>query len=81
MIEIFDIGIKILIGSTSLFFLIMFFLYRSWAGPKHPEQSTNIGIMLGVLYTFMFFLAGFIIVVLASLSWDNLSNLIKLFSL
>jgi hypothetical protein len=77
MFEVFDIGIKILIGSTSLFFLIWFFLCRAWANPKHPEHSNKIGVMLGILYSFIFFLGGFIIVSLVSLSWGNLMNLIK----
>jgi hypothetical protein len=80
MLEVFDIGIKILIGSTSLFFLIWFSLCRAWANPKHPEHSTKIGMILGILYSFMFFLGGFIVVSLVYLSWDNLINLIKLFS-
>ena len=79
MIEVFDIGIKTLLGSTSLFFLIFFFLCRAWASPMHPERSTKIGVILGTFFGFLFFLGAFIIVSLISLSWDNLMNLIKFF--
>ena len=75
MIEIFDIGIKILIAATSIFFLVLFYFARAWSA-SHPENSTRIGVMVGVLYSFMFFLAGLLIVSLISLSWDGLMSLV-----
>lgn len=77
MPEIFDTGIKFLLGATFLFFLVLFYLCRSWSQFAHPEYSNRIGFIMGVFYSFIFFFGGFAIIALIFLSWENLVNLIK----
>ena len=79
MTEVFETGIKLLLASTLLFFLVLFYLCRGWAKPMHPERNTKIGALVAILHSFWFFVGGFIVVSLISLFWPNLINLIKLF--
>lgn len=78
MTEVFETGIKFLLAFTLLFFLVLFYLCRAWAKPMHPERNTKIGALIAILYSFWFFVGSFIIVILISLFWPNLVNLIKL---
>jgi len=64
MVEIFAIGVKILLILTSFFFLLLFFLYSAWSQPKHPERHLIIGFLLSTLFTFWIFLGGFLLLVL-----------------
>jgi len=79
--EIFEIGIKILLALTAIFFLVFFYLCALWSKPAHPERRFRIGAMVSVMYSFVFFLAGFILVSLISLILKYLPSFIKLFSL
>lgn len=67
---IFEIGAKILLFLTFIFFLVFFFLCRMWAAPKHPERCNLIGLFVSSLYTFWFFLGGFLILVLITLAYQ-----------
>jgi hypothetical protein len=78
MLEVFDIGIKILLILTSIFFLVFFYLCSLWSRPAHPEKRFIIGIMLSGIYTFIFFLAGFVILNLFSVIWENRESLLNL---
>jgi len=78
MIEIFDIGIKILLGGTSVFFLVFFILCSGWAKPKHPERHFIIGFLMGMFYTFWFLLGGVLILVLINLFSKYLFPFLKL---
>jgi len=64
MIDIFVIGTKTLLILTSFCFLLLFFLYSAWSQPKHPERHYIIGFLLSTLFTFLFFLGGFLLLVL-----------------
>jgi len=77
MIEIFDIGIKILLGGTSVFFLVFFFLCSSWAKPKHPERHFIIGFLVSLLCTFWFFLAGFLLLVFVNILYKYFFLILK----
>jgi len=78
MIEIFDIGIKILLGGTSIFFLVFFIICAGWGRPKHPERHIMIGLLLSILYSFLVFLGGFLILVLINILYKYLFPMIKL---
>lgn len=80
MMEVFETGIKFLLVATPLCFLVLFCLSRSWAAPMHSEHCNRVGVLVGILYSFLFFLGGFIIVSLFSLAYENLVSLIKLIS-
>lgn len=61
---IFELGVKILLILSFLFFLIFAFFCRSWAKPMHPERCTIIGIFVSFLYTFWFLIGGFLLLIL-----------------
>ena len=59
---IFDIGMKILLVLTSLFFLIFFLICAiSWAVPANPERRYTIGFLVSSFATFLFFLGGLLL--------------------
>lgn len=64
MIEVFDIGMKILLSGTFVFFLVFFFLCVNWAKHTHPERHIKIGFLVSMLYTFLFFLTGLLLLAL-----------------
>jgi len=70
-----NIGIKFLLGSTFLFFLIFWYLCRNWSHHIHPEASLKIGFLMSMMYSFFFFLGGFVVIFLIAFSWNNLVNL------
>ena len=74
---IFDIGIKFLLLSLPVFFLVFFFVCYSWAKPVHPKKSIIIGIAVSILYSFLFFLIGFILIVVISLVLPYLQGFIQ----
>ena len=74
---IFDTGIKLLLLSLPVFFLVFFYLCYSWAKPEHPQKSVIIGIAVSILYSFLFFLIGFILIVVISLIWQYLGPFIQ----
>ena len=67
MIEVFDIGIKILLGGTFVFFWVFFFLCANWAKHMHPERHIKIGFLVSMFYTFLFFLTGLLLIALINL--------------
>ena len=75
---IFDIGMKILLILTSVFFLIIFFLCAGWSKPRHPERHIVIGFLMSILYTFWFFLGGVLLLTLVIIFIKYLFPLIKL---
>lgn len=70
-----NIGIRFLLGGTLLFFLVFWYLCRNWSHALHPERSMKIGFLMSMMYSFLFFLGGFIITVLVAFSFDNLVRL------
>ena len=74
---IFDTGIKLLLLSLPVFFLVFSFLCYFWAKPEHPQKSVIIGIVISILYSFLFFLIGFILIVVISLVWQYLGPFIQ----
>ena len=66
---IFETGIKLLLLALPVFFLVFFFVCYSWSKPVHPKKSVIIGIAVSILYSFLFFLIGFILIVVISLIW------------
>jgi len=77
MIDIFVIGVKILLILTPFFFLVLFFLYSGWAQPKHPERRFIIGFLVSILGTFWFFLGGFLLLGLINTFYKYLFLIIK----
>ncbi len=77
---IFDIGIKILLIATPLFFLIFFPLCVGWSKPQHPERNLIIGFLVSTFYTFLFFLTGTGFLAIISLLFKYYPDLIKSFS-
>ncbi|MDI6591574.1 MAG: hypothetical protein QME61_01370 [Patescibacteria group bacterium] len=55
-----NLGIKILIFSTLIYFLVLFYLASSWAEPMHPERKLKIGFLVSFLHTFLFIFGGVI---------------------
>lgn len=53
-----DLGIKILLFSALVYFLIFFYLASSWGEPMHPERKFTIGFSVSFLHTFLFILGG-----------------------
>lgn len=64
--EIFDLGIKILLIASLIFFVIFFSLSSYWASEFHPERKYIIGFMVTILHFFWVFVAGFFFIVLLS---------------
>jgi len=64
MIEVFDIGMKILLSGTFVFFWVFFFLCAHWAEHMHPERHIKIGFLVSMFYTFLFFLTGLLLLAL-----------------
>jgi len=66
---IFDLGMKILLASTSVFFLIFFGLCFGWSKMKHPKIKINLitATAVSFLYSFLFFLGGSFLLALISL--------------
>jgi hypothetical protein len=64
--EVFDLGIKILLTVSLLFFMIFFFFCTYWAGEWHPERKLIIGFLVSILYTFWVLAGGFFLLVLIS---------------
>ncbi|MDI6602746.1 MAG: hypothetical protein QME57_01320 [Patescibacteria group bacterium] len=54
----FDLGIKILLFSALIYFLVFFYLASDWAEPKHPERKFSIGFLVSFLHTFVFIFGG-----------------------
>ncbi len=64
---ILNIDIKFLLEATFIFFLVFFTLGERWSEPKHPKRHFIVGFLLSILWTFWFFLAGFLILLLVAL--------------
>lgn len=75
--EIFDLGIKILLIVSLPIFIIFFYFSTSWAEEFHPERKYIIGFMVTILHFFWIFVAGFFFVVFLSLLVKFLSLIPK----
>ena len=58
-----DIGVIIVFSLAAVYFVVMFWLCRGWAKPKHPERRFLIGLMVSSLYTFWFIVIGMLILI------------------
>jgi hypothetical protein len=66
MIQLSKIAQSIVAGGVIFFFL--FFLVTSyWAEDFHPEKKYIIGFLLSVLFTFWFFVFGFLFLIVLNL--------------
>ena len=77
MIEVFDIGIKTLLGGTFVFFWVFFFLCAHWAEHMHPERHIKIGFLVSMFYTFLFFLTGLLLIALINLLYKYFFPLLE----
>ena len=77
MVEIFDIGIKTLLGGTFVFFWVFFFLCAHWAEHMHPERHIKIGFLVSMFYTFLFFLTGLLLIALINLLYKYFFPLLE----
>jgi len=79
MLELLNTGIHILLWSTILFFLILFYVASMWA-KGHPERNFTIGFLVSSYFTFRFFVRTFLILLMISIFWEikgNISNFIN----
>jgi len=84
MAEVFNTGMKILVIIASIFFFILLYFCSLWSQAEHPEKKYWIGALVSSIYTFMFFLAGFIFLSLFSFLWqfkEYFLSFLKFFSL
>jgi len=77
MIEVFDIGMKILLSGTFVFFWVFFFLCAHWAEHMHPERHIKIGFLVSMFYTFLFFLTGLLLIALINLLYKYFFPLLE----
>ncbi|MEK7541119.1 MAG: hypothetical protein AAB529_02715 [Patescibacteria group bacterium] len=68
----FFIGINILFGATLIFYIVFFSLVYYW-----HETKTSF-VIVPLLYTFQFFLTGFLIVSIISILLENLPKIIDI---
>ncbi|MBI3631598.1 MAG: hypothetical protein HY219_01900 [Candidatus Staskawiczbacteria bacterium] len=69
----FLIGINILFAATLIFYIVFFSLVYYW----HEKRATFI--VVPIIYTFEFFLAGFLVVSIISILLDNLPQILNTF--
>ncbi len=69
MLEIFNIGINILLWSTIVFFLLLLYVCTMWA-KTHPERNFTIGFLVSSYFTFKFILRAFLIILTISILWE-----------
>ena len=65
MADIFELGIKIILALTSVFFLFFFVIGLGWA-KRTPDQKRQISFSISVLYSFLFFLGGIFLLIIAN---------------
>jgi len=70
----FLIGINILFAATLVFYLVFFGLVYYW----HEKKTTFVVVPL--IYTFEFFLVGFLIVSIVSILLENLPQILNTFT-
>jgi len=64
----FNFGIKILLLSLVIYFLVLFILCTYWAREYHPERKFIVGFLVSFLHTFVFLLGGFLGLILAQIA-------------
>ena len=76
MLEIFNIGINILLWSTIVFFLLLFYMCAMWA-KAHPERNFTIGFLVSSYFTFKFILRAFLIILIISVLWETREDVLS----
>ncbi len=76
MLEILNIGINVLLWSTIVFFLLLFYACTMWA-KGHPERNLTIGFLLSSYFTFKFILRAFLIVLIISILWETREDVLN----
>jgi hypothetical protein len=71
MLKIFDQGIDIVILSTILFFIVLWFLSYGWSRPNHNKGTTYVvSFLVSAMYTFKFLIRSFLIILVFSIIWQ-----------
>ena len=71
MLKIFNQGIDIVIISTILFFLVLWFLSYGWTRPNYDKGKTYlISFLVSSMYTFRFLIRAFLIILAFSIIWQ-----------
>ncbi len=63
---IFNIGIKIVLGLTGIFFAVFFYLCFIWADGHTKAVKAQVATIVSSLYGFLFFCSGALVVLLTS---------------
>jgi len=76
-----ELGIKISLILTAIFYPIFFYLCLGWSRMAHPERNISLmaAFMTSFLYSFWFFLGSFFIFFLISFFLKYLPTLINIF--
>lgn len=72
---IFNIGIKILLAITVIFFIVFFYLCFVWSGIYTKRERLGIAATVTFIYSFVIFAAGAVVVALISAAWRYLPRL------
>lgn len=72
---IFNLGIKIILGITVIFFIVFFFLCFSWSSIHTKQQRIVIATTVSFIYSFAVFALGIVLVAVVSLAYQYLPGL------
>jgi len=74
---IFDLGIKLLILAIIIFFLVFSYLCYQWSAMHERRERIIIAVVVPLLYSFVIFFIGFIVIGLVSLALKYLPTFLK----
>jgi len=78
--SIFQTGLKVLFSLIALFLIIFSILCYMWSAMHPRKERIIIAIMTTLLYGFLFFLIGLILLFLVSFFWQYFPGFGKLFT-
>lgn len=71
----FNIGVKIILAVTIIFFIVFFWLCFAWSDMHRRGERLGIAAVVSFLYSFVVFFVGVLVVAAVSLVWEYLPKL------